>query len=359
MPRHGVEDPFADPSSSIPYHSFAVDTTNQETVLSGIRYAAQTILPDWSSLSREEIEVELMSGGTTNLAVAKVSAKIKGQESIVVIRVFGINTELLIDRIAETKVIEILGNKSRISFQIYGRFANGRVEEFMPGKALVYTDLTCQLYPYIAAKVAAVHQLDVPISKEPAFWNVVEKWLKEASAKLVELDCPEKAAQLRSFNLPKIEEEINLIRRHIDQLAPPVTFGHNDLTPPNIIWDEETESIALVDYEYAGYNFRGFDIGNFFTEHAGLHCDWTLYPKEDARLIFITAYLSALGDEPTEDQIRSLHREACSFSLASHLYWGLWGIVQAKNSMVDFDYLAYSRGRFDGYWLMKDEFLAL
>eukprot|EP00002_Diphylleia_rotans_P010661 TRINITY_DN211_c0_g1_i2.p1 TRINITY_DN211_c0_g1~~TRINITY_DN211_c0_g1_i2.p1 ORF type:complete len:245 (+),score=42.34 TRINITY_DN211_c0_g1_i2:572-1306(+) len=178
-------------------------------------------------------------------------------------------------------------------------------------------------------------------------------------AKLVELDCPEKAAQLRSFNLPKIEEEINLIRRHIDQLAPPVTFGHNDLTPPNIIWDEETESIALVDYEYAGYNFRGFDIGNFFTEHAGLHCDWTLYPKEDARLIFITAYLSALGDEPTEDQIRSLHREACSFSLASHLYWGLWGIVQAKNSMVDFDYLAYSRGRFDGYWLMKDEFLAL
>eukprot|EP00002_Diphylleia_rotans_P010662 TRINITY_DN211_c0_g1_i3.p1 TRINITY_DN211_c0_g1~~TRINITY_DN211_c0_g1_i3.p1 ORF type:complete len:241 (+),score=38.83 TRINITY_DN211_c0_g1_i3:48-770(+) len=190
MPRHGVEDPFADPSSSIPYHSFAVDTTNQETVLSGIRYAAQTILPDWSSLSREEIEVELMSGGTTNLAVAKVSAKIKGQESIVVIRVFGINTELLIDRIAETKVIEILGNKSRISFQIYGRFANGRVEEFMPGKALVYTDLTCQLYPYIAAKVAAVHQLDVPISKEPAFWNVVEKWLKEASGLLILLSSP-------------------------------------------------------------------------------------------------------------------------------------------------------------------------
>lgn len=31
--------------------------------------------------------------------------------------------------------------------------------------------------------------------------------------------------------------------------------------------------------------------------------------------------------------------------LASNLYWGLWGVLQAKYSTLDFDYLGYSARR--------------
>ena len=31
--------------------------------------------------------------------------------------------------------------------------------------------------------------------------------------------------------------------------------------------------------------------------------------------------------------------------LASHLFWGIWSIMQAKHSAADFDYLAYAKKR--------------
>lgn len=35
---------------------------------------------------------------------------------------------------------------------------------------------------------------------------------------------------------------------------------------------------------------------------------------------------------------------------------GTWAIVQAKNSTIDFDYLAYTRLRYEGYRLHKEQF---
>lgn len=32
---------------------------------------------------------------------------------------------------------------------------------------------------------------------------------------------------------------------------------------------------------------------------------------------------------------------------ASHFFWGIWALVQAKYSDIDFDYLAYAAIRFD------------
>ena len=33
----------------------------------------------------------------------------------------------------------------------------------------------------------------------------------------------------------------------------------------------------------------------------------------------------------------------------SHLLWGLWGLIQAKSSEIDFDYVAYATQRL-GEW---------
>lgn len=64
-------------------------------------------------------------------------------------------------------------------------------------------------------------------------------------------------------------------------------FCHNDLLLKNIVWNEDLGTPSLlqfrpgwrrvgtagradfIDYEYAGFNFRAFDIGDHFTEYAG------------------------------------------------------------------------------------------
>lgn len=33
----------------------------------------------------------------------------------------------------------------------------------------------------------------------------------------------------------------------------------------------------IIDYEYGSYSYRGYDIANFFNEHAGFECNYSLY----------------------------------------------------------------------------------
>ncbi len=47
--------------------------------------------------------------------------------------------------------------------------------------------------------------------------------------------------------------------------------------------------------------------------------------------------------------VAALHREAAAYSLASHLYWIVWALVQGEHSLIDFDYLAYARTRLAEY----------
>ncbi|NXT20986.1 CHKB kinase, partial [Syrrhaptes paradoxus] len=41
------------------------------------------------------------------------------------------------------------------------------------------------------------------------------------------------------------------------------------------------------------------------------------------------------------------------FALASHFFWGLWSILQAKISTIQFGYLDYAQSRFEAYFQHK------
>lgn len=45
-------------------------------------------------------------------------------------------------------------------------------------------------------------------------------------------------------------------------------------------------------------------------------------------------------------------------ALAAHQFWGTWAILQAKYSPIDFDYMEYSKMRWDECFHREDEFLA-
>jgi choline/ethanolamine kinase len=54
---------------------------------------------------------------------------------------------------------------------------------------------------------------------------------------------------------------------------------------------------------------------------------------------FITVYLSRTGegDAPSIQEKEQLIQEIALFSLASHLFWGIWGIVNI-NQEIEFGY---------------------
>lgn len=61
---------------------------------------------------------------------------------------------------------------------------------------------------------------------------------------------------------------------------------------------------------------------------------------------------------PTEDEVNNLYIEVNAFSLASHFYWTLWGMIQAMVSDIDFNYMEYAVLRFEEYKRRKDQVFA-
>lgn len=139
---------------------------------------------------------------------------------------------------------------------------------------------------------------------------------------------------------------------------PAVVFSHNDLLPGNILvlggkhTPDTDADITFIDFEYGMPAPRGFDIGNHWNEYAGLDCDYSLYPSRAAQEHFVRTYLAtdpassapvradAMAEVPAAE-VSQLVAEGNVFSLASHLFWGVWAIVQARYSAIDFDYIKY------------------
>lgn len=57
-------------------------------------------------------------------------------------------------------------------------------------------------------------------------------------------------------------------------------------------------------------------------------------------------------------QLERLSAEANAWALASHLYWGIWALIQACNSPIDFDYMGFSATRLGEFRRRKEAWWA-
>ena len=57
----------------------------------------------------------------------------------------------------------------------------------------------------------------------------------------------------------------------------------------------------------------------------------------------------------SEEKLVKFCEEVNMFSLASHLVWGLWSLVQAQISEFDYDFVSYSYIRFKEYYKRKKD----
>lgn len=71
-----------------------------------------------------------------------------------------------------------------------------------------------------------------------------------------------------------------------------IGFGHNDLLSFNVILNEKEDKVHFIDFEYAGYNYRSFDIANHFCEFSGFNVDTSKYPTKEMQTRFIRTYLT-------------------------------------------------------------------
>src|SRR5437016_1324115 len=90
--------------------------------------------------------------------------------------------------------------------------------------------------------------------------------------------------------------------REQDKKKEAIVFCHNDLNNSNVLINKADQSLAFIDFEYSGFNFRGYDFANFFNE---MMMDYSLdnspyfaidhnrYPSYKQVILFFENYLIA------------------------------------------------------------------
>ncbi|KAK4491540.1 hypothetical protein RD792_002292 [Penstemon davidsonii] len=275
----------------------------------------------------------------------------------VLVRIYGAGVDIFFDRENEIRTFEFMSKQGQ-GPRLLGRFFNGRIEEFIRARTLTAADLRDpEISAIIATKMKEFHNLDMPGPKTVLVWNRLRNWLNEAK-RLSTLE------EAQHFRLNVMEDEISALEKNLSTDCQVVGFCHNDLQYGNIMMDEETRLITIIDYEYASYNHVAYDIANHFCEMAADYhtetphiLDYSKYPGLEERRRFVYTYLSCSGNQPSDLEVVHLIKEVEKYTLASHLHWGLWGIISEHVNKIDFDYMEYARQRFQQYWAKKSEVL--
>ncbi|WJX93046.1 hypothetical protein P8452_74617 [Trifolium repens] len=340
------------------------DASDKKNYLDCLQDEAKVILKSIASkwknvLDANALEVIPLKGAMTNEVFQIKWQTIDGEMSRkVLVRIYGEGTNIFFDRANEIRTFEFI-SKNGQGPRLLGRFAQGRVEEFIRARTLSAPDMRDPtISALIASKMKEFHDLEMPGSKNVYLWDRLRNWLSEARR----LSSPE---EVETFHLDIMDKEISLLEKELSVSPKCIGFCHNDLQYGNIMLDEVTNSVTIIDYEYASYNPVAYDIANHFTEMAANYhtetphvLDFSKYPDFKERQRFVKTYLSSSGEQVSDSEVQQLLDEVEKYTLASHLLWGLWGIVSGHVNKIDFDYKEYAKQRFQEYWSRKSQLLS-
>ncbi|KAE9618332.1 putative phosphotransferase with an alcohol group as acceptor [Lupinus albus] len=305
------------------------------------------------------LEVIPMKGAMTNEVFQIIWQTKKGDDvRKALLRLYGDGVQIFFNREEEIRAFECISKHGQ-GPRLLALFTSGRVEEFIHARTLSAVDLRDpEISALIASKMREFHRLNMPGPKKVQLWQRMRNWLSESKTICFPKD-------ITNFGLDNLDEEINMLEKLLSEgYLQDIGFCHNDLQYGNIMMDEETRSITLIDYEYASYNPLAYDLANHFCEmvadyhsHTPHILDYTKYPELEERQRFIRIYLSSEGKKPSNAKVDQLVNAAEKYTLANHLFWGLWGLISSYVSKIEFEYKEYAKQRFEQYWIRKHTLL--
>lgn len=247
-----------------------------------------------------------------------------------------------------------------------GRFGNGRIEGWLEARALEVREMGIpDLSQRIAQQMAQLHlSFEIPptlkeFHSELSLWKQLYSWMDQALKATFQNE--RDASMAKKLELHKIPAELKWLQHSIISKDAKTSFCHNDLLAANLMVNDKTGQLHLIDFEYGGINYVAFDIANHFNEFAGgtdiasgtPNFDWLPSPALQRR--FVEAYL---GQSTTPKEVENMLIEVQAFRLVNNLYWGLWAANQADTEgCEEFDFIVYATHRVTQYFKCKEEYL--
>ena len=359
------------------FSDFEINTNSSDDFKNGAFELISRLRPEWGSQSQYMHKV--FTDGLTNKLIG-VYIK-EARKDMILIRVYGQNSDLMIDRQKEIRNMKIL-HKNGCGAQLYATFKNGIAYQYQSGSTLTVESICSpNIFPSLAAAFAKMHSIKESlddkeigaIDKTACLWDLLRKFQSLVPEGFP--DNPEKDAYYNDvvpYNKVELTNEIDRMEKTFMEKGilerAKVVFAHNDLMPNNILVDYAgTEvNVSIIDYEYGDWNYREFDIANHFNEFVGLPDEKTgildydkYYPSQDFQLKWLEVYLKHtekevashedLNGNEFRQKVEELQKLVDTFSPLSNLLWGIWSLIQSKYSDIDFDYINYAMQRLKQY----------
>lgn len=317
-------------------------------------------------------------------------------DQAILLRAYGNNTDILIDRDREAQSHALLAERG-LAAPLLARFNNGLLYNFIQGRVCTPQDLVTEnVWRGVARRLAEWHSVPLAISyypdsgenvtngtngthtngeakgaelmqskPRPNVWTVIQKWINALPTRTA-------AEQTRASQL---QRELDRSSQELDVKDSTgghgMVFGHCDLLSANVIVlpnaraingsnGAHFETVRFIDYEYATACPAAFDIANHFAEWGGYDCDYTMLPNRTTRKSFLEEYLRALSawspvTKANEVVLQTLLKQVDDFRGIPGLYWGIWALIQATISQIDFDYASYAEVRLGEYFAWREE----
>ncbi|VDD97122.1 unnamed protein product [Enterobius vermicularis] len=245
----------------------------------------------WKAISADDIVIRVQTGGMNNfifiVSVTESFRKASEEPTAVILRIyFSEDIECtLVD-----SIISVILSERGIGPAVLGVFPGGRIEEYIPSRIITNEEL-CNIHVgYEVGKIlATVHSLNVAISKENRLDTVVDemvsrlrsssKWKKSHKMRTTLTKWEENLFPSK-ITVDLLAEEYELAKRCAAHSGSPVVFTNNDLHEGNLLLRDGVKitkegifgcptglaPLVLIDYEYGGYYYRGFDFCHYCCE---------------------------------------------------------------------------------------------
>ncbi|XHG06819.1 hypothetical protein AWENTII_009997 [Aspergillus wentii] len=317
-------------------------------------------------------------------------------------RAYGNHTEIIIDREREMNSHALLASRG-LAPPLLARFQNGLLYRFIRGQPTTYADLVqAPIWRGVARRLgqwhavlpiqnkatpttekptSMMHEVDLDLESRvkqedditaiqprqpgPNMWTVLQKWI---------LVLPTTTEEQRAKRLGLQTEFERVVREFDDGKGlgdGGLVFAHCDLLCANVIVlprseesnksDDEAETVQFIDYEYATASPAAFDIANHLAEWCGYDCDYNMMPTRAVRRQFLTEYVKSyskyqgIAESAQQETVDQLFEDVDRFRGLPGLFWGVWGLIQAQISQIDFDYASYADLRLGEYYAWRRE----
>lgn len=209
---------------------------------------------------------------------------------------------------------------------------------------------------------------DIPF---PNVWSILQSWIHALPAESDKQRERIRTIQVEfDFLKQKLSDTPGLygkdyIFSHCDLLLGNVIVEKTPVTNGAVNGDDQAASLNVnfIDYEYATPAPAAFDIANHFAEWVGMECDYSMLPTKSQRRDFIEHYVRSYqvhsypqdSESHTIAAIDQLYDQVDLFRGMPGFWWGVWSLIQAQISQIDFDYANYAELRFGEYHAWKAE----